>query len=60
MMQTQYFFSCIVDGRMKTCEKREGDLLIKCLQMKKQLHNKIRSENLIILNSGEIVYVWAS
>ena len=25
------FFSCIVDGRMKTCEKREGDLLIKCL-----------------------------
>ena len=30
---------------MNTCEKIEGDLLIKCLQMNKQLHNEIRSES---------------
>ena len=25
------FCSCVLDARMKTCDKTEGDLLIKCL-----------------------------
>ena len=45
---------------MKTCENTEGDLLKKCLQMNKQLHNEIRSENLVIFNFPKIGNVWAS
>ena len=54
------FCSCVLDARIKTCEKTEGALLKKCLQMNKQLHNEIRSENLIIFNFAKIGNVWAS
>ena len=54
------FYSCVLDARMKTCEKAEGALLKKCLQINKQLHNEIRSENLIIFNFTKIGNVWAS
>ena len=42
------FCSCPLDARMKTCEKTGEYLLIKGLQINKQLCNKIRSENCII------------
>ena len=54
------FCSCLLDARMKTCEKTEGTLLKKCLQMNKQLHNAIRSENIIIFNFAKVANVWAS
>ena len=54
------FCSCVLDARMKTCEKTEAGLLIKCLQMNKQLHNEIRSENWIIFNFSKIGKVHAS
>ena len=41
-------------------EKTEGALLEKCLWMNKQLHNEIRSENVIIFNFAKIGNVWAS
>ena len=53
-------FSCVLDARMKTCEKPEGALLKKCLWMNKQLHNEIRSENLNIFNFKKIGNAWAS
>ena len=59
VMQNLVLCSCVLDARMKTCEKTEGALLIKCLQMNKQLHNEIRSENLTIFNFAKIVNVWA-
>ena len=54
------FCSCVLDVRMKTCEKTEGDLLKKCLQINKQLHKEIRPENVIIFHFEKIGSVWAS
>ena len=54
------FCSCVLDARIKTCEKTEAGLLIKCLKMNKQFHNEIRSENLIIFNLAKIGKVCAS
>ena len=54
------FCSCVLDAEMKTCEKTEGALLIKCLSMNKQLYNEIRSENLITCNFAKMGNVWAS
>ena len=48
------FCSCVFNARIKTCEKTEAGLLIKCSYMNKQLHNEIRSENLIMLNFEKI------
>ena len=48
------FCSCVLNARIKTCEKTEAGLLIKCSYMNKQLHNEIRSENLIMLNFEKI------
>ena len=50
------FCSCVLDAKMKTCEETEAGLLIKCLYMKKQLHNEIRSGNLIILILQKCAY----
>ena len=49
------FCSCALDARIKTCEKTEAGLLIKSLKMNKQLHNEIRSENLMIFNFAKLV-----
>ena len=50
------FCSCVLDARMKTCEETEAGLLIKCLYIKKKLHNEIRSGNLIILILQKCAY----
>ena len=47
--------SCVLDGRIKKCEKTEAGLLIKSLKMNKQLHNEIRSEDLMIFNFAKLV-----
>ena len=52
------FWSWVLDFRMKTFEKTEGDLLRKCLQINKQLQKEIRSGNLIIFDFKNIGICW--
>ena len=54
------FCSWVLDLRITTFEKTEGDLLKKCLKINKQLQKEIRSGNLIVFNFANIGNVWAS